>query len=1700
MKKRLAIILSIAIIISSLPTISFAAVSNKHSNFKNNINFNVETSELSDVIVNEIVSERTEYTKTYLMNDGTYCDIISPFPIHTIVDNAWEDVSLFQNEELNSIDEACTIFSQSNQNNVYSYNENNRTLNSTGTFEIFYNASSQYSNSINSFNNGNVALIKSEILNSYLENNEVVMAASLKMNCHKSSPNKQLRISVYEENNEWPTQGTSIPSGYTSQKRLLDYYNMPTNLNDDIISLDITDLYCRWEKGINENKGLILQCTSSRCSADLSNICMCVQYKKVYEMDSNFTYREEKINQANSIFINDFTGIPTVVQDVIYNDHYTDLNVQLLYNAALLEENSNVLPFTRINYDSQIEIYRDPSTNLKTLMWKMPNGDVKFFIQPENVVSENGFELWEEENPKLVSEIAIAKIDEDAIDSLGDNTSYYLITIDYCGYIFEFSDYGYLKKIRKENSEVLINRDIDGISKIIDPYGVSYNFSYASYENNKYLRSITVTSSTGLILAEQTISFENNDGNSIFTFNYSDGNELIYEFDSNNRLTEIKKCNSEYMHLEYLNDADGNILQSYTNYKDEDTYLTTTLDFSQTFQRKYVLSGSAESEEMLHFDRELKLITHCGADETYTCASYSNDALLTTYSFNKHKTNFVEKINDSTFDAPNDNYWQGNNGAIYFEEDGELRINGVLDRTVFVYQQLETEEASSAPSGDPSRILLKRDQTYVLKGEGKAITAVPKEERFFGIVLDLYTDYEDDEPSYTVELPFDTCISGEWQFRMKAFKLDEDIEYAEVKLIYSDQSGTGYFDNISLFEGQALTDVESIGGNSIYLYEADNDNVFSEYMTDGVLTLKNSFEYYNDSKNLKSVKDLFGVKTEYEYIGNKTIERVKSGSSENPIDIYYKEIQYSNDLITQVSTTITNILNNANVDILNSYTYNNDQQISSITHNGIVYDYNYSGGLLTEINMHQADELSDSSQNLISYGYSGKTINSISYANGWTILYTLDSKDNPTLIEYHDSNNDVVKSYIYTYDNNILKSVYDSISGLKYVFAENGCYEIYQYEPNSNGTTAINNHPIKFYAKEMLENGDVKHTYYRPIMEGVNGDTGLSITTVGGTMITDSALGRTKSSEINISKISAATSNDEMFYYNYQRSSQRDYFGRLTQKQMNLTLSNSRREEISQNSTNCTYEYYTDESNTTYNLPEYYNYAITSSYNNTTSLFSLRLKFVYDEKGNLNYVYQSETLSDGTMSELRAVKRYEYDAANQLILEIDLLSNIYAKYTYDAGMNLTSKVYFDFDSSNIDITAENPQYYGTPYGLVFNYNNDRLISISEYIADDENGEAANTYLIQYDDLGNPLNYVGYGEFGDNEAELKWMGNNLVEYSTGNNVFKYSYDANGYRISKEMYERKSNGDLELKIRFIYVWDNGILTGFIFNVEEISIHTDIIYDQEGVPAGIVVPSGLPYYFVYDNNGNITEMVNIQNESICSLRYDSFGTVIPTIYEEGLSGLVPVITLMFLPCTYHGCIYDFESGFYFNKGRCYSPTWGRYLNPEYTEPIAFDANDIGASNFYLYCDNNPVNNFEEVSVWSRDYQNAKLFGEDFAVLETEMSVDFMSRPFCAIYANEIIRRNGKWTLEKGNSYKGLNVVDIAATLFAKSTGNYAMAAVNKVNASWGDGWIQNNSNSSTIKVYEKDPNIDKYIAIWYRAEDIRNYAILDGIIITL
>ncbi|MCP4113093.1 MAG: RHS repeat-associated core domain-containing protein [Desulfobacteraceae bacterium] len=115
--------------------------------------------------------------------------------------------------------------------------------------------------------------------------------------------------------------------------------------------------------------------------------------------------------------------------------------------------------------------------------------------------------------------------------------------------------------------------------------------------------------------------------------------------------------------------------------------------------------------------------------------------------------------------------------------------------------------------------------------------------------------------------------------------------------------------------------------------------------------------------------------------------------------------------------------------------------------------------------------------------------------------------------------------------------------------------------------------------------------------------------------------------------------------------------------------------------------------------------------------------------------------------------------------------------------------------------------------------------------------------------------------------------------------------------------------------------------------------------GLTATLDNSASVVYYYLYDANGNVGQLVNAADGSIAAhYEYDPFGNIIKAEGEYRDSN----------PYRFSTKYFDAETGFLYYGFRHYSPELGRWLN---RDPIG----ENGGFNIYAFSGNDPLGNFD-------------------------------------------------------------------------------------------------------------------------------------------
>ena len=165
--------------------------------------------------------------------------------------------------------------------------------------------------------------------------------------------------------------------------------------------------------------------------------------------------------------------------------------------------------------------------------------------------------------------------------------------------------------------------------------------------------------------------------------------------------------------------------------------------------------------------------------------------------------------------------------------------------------------------------------------------------------------------------------------------------------------------------------------------------------------------------------------------------------------------------------------------------------------------------------------------------------------------------------------------------------------------------------------------------------------------------------------------------------------------------------------------------------------------------------------------------YVYDAVGNITRITETE-------GGVTYVTSYEYDALGRLVRENNQKLDVTILYTYDAGHNLICE-------EKLAYTAGAFPAGTTPLEtVVYTYSGDRLTGKTVYQGSVGGTEQYGGFTTSYDALGNPRQWGWNGYFLLNWTRGRQLGS--IDDISVMCTYRYAYDANGVRISKELVDR------------------------------------------------------------------------------------------------------------------------------------------------------------------------------------------------------------------------------------------------------------------------------------------------------------------------
>ena len=302
--------------------------------------------------------------------------------------------------------------------------------------------------------------------------------------------------------------------------------------------------------------------------------------------------------------------------------------------------------------------------------------------------------------------------------------------------------------------------------------------------------------------------------------------------------------------------------------------------------------------------------------------------------------------------------------------------------------------------------------------------------------------------------------------------------------------------------------------------------------------------------------------------------------------------------------------------------------------------------------------------------------------------------------------------------------------------------------------------------------------------------------------------------------------------------------------------------------------------------------------------------YTYDEVGNI------QTVSDGTNT-----TSYKYDNLNQLVRENNQKLGVTITYAYQNG-NITERKEYAYTTGDLGEVLDTKTWtYGN------NIWTDLLTNF--------NGQT-----ITYDEIGNPTT-IG-------NKSLSWNGRQLQQIADGENIYTYSYNADGQRVSKTVTQ--TDGTVTVT-EFFY--NGSILAGQKTGDDTLVF----MYDNNGDAFGFTY-NGTEYYYLKNAQNDVVALVDSNRQIVAKYAYDAWGHIVSVTDAEGndISAQKDHIGNV-NPIRYRSYYFDSETYFYYLNTRYYSPEMCRFLNADDTDTLLCSPNELTDKNLFAYCDNNPV-----------------------------------------------------------------------------------------------------------------------------------------------
>ena len=1560
MKKIITVILSLVLVIQICDFSVFASMATR----SNSAYFSAESKDVKPedayTIIDEIYSERNAFSKTFLLTDGSFYSITASTPIHICTNGEWTDI----NENWatpNSIKEAESMINglivSADKDNAVAPT-NNRMIIEDDDDSLMYRFLGDNNDNNTICSTGNCAMWVKPTSISLSAHGCQIATTEAKITLDVSYYKKQTGssyVDTYEVNSNWDnninyTLVSNLPNTISFSNRAIDTIKI-SSVGSYI--WDITDTFCKWERDVLTNNGVIFT-TTGRNVIRIGGFSISRKYRLISENDSDFSYQSIDIGRAGTLYINEYTGTLKLKREECGIDgNIMPVSVSRVIDFGYKTTSMNYSGIgSRWNYNS---VFSSLTTDI--YRWNTLEGEIIYFIRPDqsSIIYDNeGRQKWSDVDGEYSLWININ------YSFLNDYSFNYIADSNENKYYFDVT--GRVTSIEDINGNTIsIHYSNNGqIDYILDGVVRCYKFIFGNLSNpSGYsgIKSLQVYSN----ISENADTIQFDDTDYIFDYQYvtvpnllsgftnialgsvlyPDGEEVTYTYDSSTgNLTSIQDIDGTLLSIDYVSPY-SNRVSCLTKTKGGHILQKIEINLQNTYLREFEYNTPANPEagytpisSIIRYNNNLDVIYRRNSDGTECYYRYDQNGNLTSIIIPENGSNLVSS---GDFEGNNSTYWYEGDGTIYSFE----QINGNKVLKVTANEQITSnviqEIVLTGEVGDQ----------FVIFGTMKSSSSLPVHSRNVKIEVRgvVYDEYLDDLVETIIGYTtFDNTLINNYQTSFGSFVYSDTIEsydFLTINIVVNNQNGDFYFDNVGIYKADngVINLNENTGeqiccgcvncqngscvcecinnGNSncvccntqdVTSYDSFGNIVKSGISVNGV-ELSESKQYTSNGNYFTKTIDVNGVETTYYFnADNGALETVSEGTND---DIVYS--YNAMGMLTEVTQAVAS-LSNTDASVL--YTYTHDR-ITTITHNGITYNFVYDdyGNCTSE----QVKDNTQAQKSIVSYlynnDYTDSNINTITYGNGDYIHYEYDENNCITEIYVNTLSS---PRYEYEYNSNgTIASSTDNETGLTTTYGNNGEYIITDSNDQVLYSTTTNN------------NGQ--------FVEDIFGESYIYGNT---TIPAEGAFNyNCLTGESNIQTILSIP-----YDYNIVANSNNDEFNRVINRQYVTDIDST----VQFTKFNTNYEYHDTSTKATNQIASFT--TTHKDFDESHFYYGIGENYNYDSNGRVTAIERVSGLQYDPIYHQSINTSYVYDSNGQLIRENNEDLNKTFVYYYNPYGNISSVETFPYTtSSNL----------GTPINTdIYSYNsnyNDLLSSI-------------NNQSFIYDAVGNPISF-------GSDYLFEWEGKQLKSYkcpytvddNTGDQneyqIIEYDYDSEGNRTKKTVSLLAYNSNQpQLHLTTYYIWNNGKL------IAQKTVNPDnstgnkyrYLYDSDGEPYGIVVNDSGIYYYIKDQFGSVISIYSESNHmNVVTYKYDAWGNATYYTRWDNIGQLIAsMLIAMNNSITYKGYCYDEESNLYLLQSRYYNPQWKRFVN---SDNIYVTGHGVFGANLYSYCANDPVNMFD-------------------------------------------------------------------------------------------------------------------------------------------